>query len=302
MIRQDEVFFQLQAGDGARSRRPPATAPASASADAAARHVPRQPARPARPRRLAQSSRDRRKAGRCVLEGEHLVARLPATASAPPEYADRRRLGARRSAHRRAGARRAAGARRPGAADAVRRDCRAAGRRRRARGDRDAARRRRRRPRGSRCCSRICRIPGNVGTILRTAAAAGVEQVLLSKHCAFAWSPKVLRAGAGRAFPDDGRRRRRPGGVGRRSFAAAGGRVVALDASRRRTAIRRAAGDAAGARRRQRRRGPVAMRCSLCADARVTIPMPGGMESLNAAAAAAVALFECVRRALQENR
>jgi len=30
--------------------------------------------------------------------------------------------------------------------------------------------------------------------------------------------------------------------------------------------------------------------------AKVTIPMPGGMESLNAAAAAAVALFECVRR------
>src|SRR5438132_10196174 len=42
--------------------------------------------------------------------------------------------------------------------------------------------------------------PGNVGTILRTAAAAGVEQVLLSKHCAFAWSPKVLRAGQGAHF------------------------------------------------------------------------------------------------------
>ena len=32
------------------------------------------------------------------------------------------------------------------------------------------------------------------------------------------------------------------------------------------------------------------------ADARITIPMPGGAESLNAAAAAAVVLFECVRR------
>jgi TrmH family RNA methyltransferase len=32
------------------------------------------------------------------------------------------------------------------------------------------------------------------------------------------------------------------------------------------------------------------------ADARVTIPMPGGAESLNAAAAAAVVLFECVRQ------
>jgi TrmH family RNA methyltransferase len=32
------------------------------------------------------------------------------------------------------------------------------------------------------------------------------------------------------------------------------------------------------------------------ASTRATIPMPGGMESLNAAAAAAVTLFECVRR------
>src|SRR5438067_4276296 len=42
--------------------------------------------------------------------------------------------------------------------------------------------------------------PGNVGTMLRSAAAAGVAQVLLSKHCAFAWSPKVLRAGQGAHF------------------------------------------------------------------------------------------------------
>ncbi len=42
--------------------------------------------------------------------------------------------------------------------------------------------------------------PGNVGAMIRTAAAAGVEQVLLSRHCAFAWSPKVLRAGQGAHF------------------------------------------------------------------------------------------------------
>ena len=39
--------------------------------------------------------------------------------------------------------------------------------------------------------------PGNVGAILRTAQAAGVEQVLLSSACADVWSPKVLRAGMG---------------------------------------------------------------------------------------------------------
>src|SRR4029453_4055366 len=45
--------------------------------------------------------------------------------------------------------------------------------------------------------------PGNIGSILRSAAAAGVAQVLLSKHCAFAWSPKVLRAGQGAHFAVD---------------------------------------------------------------------------------------------------
>ncbi|MCB6183611.1 RNA methyltransferase [Leeia sp. TBRC 13508] len=42
--------------------------------------------------------------------------------------------------------------------------------------------------------------PGNVGSILRTAAAAGVSQVVLSTACADAWSPKVLRAGMGAHF------------------------------------------------------------------------------------------------------
>ena len=42
--------------------------------------------------------------------------------------------------------------------------------------------------------------PGNVGTILRICAAAGVSRVLLSTGCAAAWSPKVLRGGQGAHF------------------------------------------------------------------------------------------------------
>ena len=42
--------------------------------------------------------------------------------------------------------------------------------------------------------------PGNIGTILRSAAAAGVGQVVLSADCADVWSPKVLRAGMGAHF------------------------------------------------------------------------------------------------------
>jgi len=42
--------------------------------------------------------------------------------------------------------------------------------------------------------------PGNLGTILRTAAAAGVKQVFLSSGSASAWSPKTLRSGMGAHF------------------------------------------------------------------------------------------------------
>ena len=41
---------------------------------------------------------------------------------------------------------------------------------------------------------------GNVGAILRSAAAFGIRHAVLGKGCADAWSPKVLRAGAGAHF------------------------------------------------------------------------------------------------------
>jgi len=42
--------------------------------------------------------------------------------------------------------------------------------------------------------------PGNLGTILRTAVAAGIRHAFLSPQCALAWSPKTLRAGMGAHF------------------------------------------------------------------------------------------------------
>lgn len=42
--------------------------------------------------------------------------------------------------------------------------------------------------------------PGNVGTLLRTAAAAGITQIICSKGTASIWSPRVLRAGMGAQF------------------------------------------------------------------------------------------------------
>ncbi len=42
--------------------------------------------------------------------------------------------------------------------------------------------------------------PGNLGSLLRSAAAAGIENVFCSQGTAFAWSPKVMRAGMGAHF------------------------------------------------------------------------------------------------------
>ncbi|MCC6193541.1 MAG: RNA methyltransferase [Burkholderiales bacterium] len=133
--------------------------------------------------------------------------------------------------------------------------------------------------------------PGNVGTLLRTAAAAGVEQVLLSPRCAFAWSPKALRAGQGAHFLttliEDVEL---PGWA--RAFR---GQVIvtAADAANDlyATALREPWAVVIG-----NEGAGVSPALAAEADVRVAVPMPGGTESLNAAAAAAVVLFELVRR------
>lgn len=55
---------------------------------------------------------------------------------------------------------------------------------------------------GSQTCVFLERIqdPGNVGAILRSAAAFGIADIVLGRGCADAWSPKVLRAGMGAHF------------------------------------------------------------------------------------------------------
>jgi len=133
--------------------------------------------------------------------------------------------------------------------------------------------------------------PGNVGSIIRSAAAAGVAQVLLSPQCAFAWSPKTLRAAQGGhfhldIFEDVDLAAWATGYGGAVVAAVASGGISLFDADLTGPAALAIGNEGSG------------LSHALHAAARiaVTIPMPGGFESLNAASAAAICLFERVRQ------
>jgi TrmH family RNA methyltransferase len=140
------------------------------------------------------------------------------------------------------------------------------------------------------------RDPGNLGTMLRTATAAGVNAVLLTPGSVDPFSPKVLRAGMGAHF-------RIP--IQNMEWEEVARLVhdhhlhVYLAAARQgqphtRADLRRPlaliiGGEAEGAGSSGRG----------LADECVHIAMPGRVESLNAAAAAAILLFEVVRQRLE---
>ena len=124
--------------------------------------------------------------------------------------------------------------------------------------------------------------PGNVGTLLRTADAFGAF-VALSPGCADPTGPKALRASAGAVFrvptlPFDEAPGRRIGLV-----AHGGERLDELELGPGTTFLLGA----------EREGLPAEVDC----DVRATIPTSGPAESLNVAAAGAVALYELARRA-----
>ena len=134
--------------------------------------------------------------------------------------------------------------------------------------------------------------PGNLGSILRSAAAAGIDLAWLTFGCAQAWSPKALRAGMGAHF----RLRIRERVDVLAGLAAYQGKVVAADTGGKSRNLFDAD-----------LRGPVAwflgaegqgVSSALLAraDEILCIPMMEGIESLNVGAAAAVCLFEQMRQ------
>ena len=136
------------------------------------------------------------------------------------------------------------------------------------------------------------RDPGNLGTILRSAEAAGVTRLLLVRGCVDPWSPKVLRAGMGAHF-----RLSLQSGV---SWAEAGqqlvGRLLWLADVRGATAYDLVDWTARCALAIGGETSGFSPEAAALATGRVTIPMAGATESLNAAMAATVLLFEVARQ------
>lgn len=140
------------------------------------------------------------------------------------------------------------------------------------------------------------RDPGNLGTLLRTGLAAGVQGVLLAPGSTDAWSPKVLRAGMGAHFrlpihtltwaEIEQTTKIRSAPPLTLYLAASEGGQSAWQADLRSPLALIVGSEAEGAGTKAR----------LHADLSLSIPMPGGSESLNAAVAAAILMFEVVRQ------
>lgn len=135
--------------------------------------------------------------------------------------------------------------------------------------------------------------PGNLGSILRSAAAAGCDAVFLSAGCADAWSPKVLRAAMGGHFALS---------IHENSDLIAltrgfGGKILAASLQAERSLygcdLRGKLGFAIG-----NEGAGLSKDLQDAVQERFIIPMPGKVESLNAAAATAVCLFEAMRQRL----
>ena len=148
-------------------------------------------------------------------------------------------------------------------------------------------------PREAACCLLLEDIqdPGNLGSILRSAAAAGVEHVLLSRGCADPWSPRVLRAAMGAHFflnvveasdlP---------------AFAGAyQGQVVATAAAAARSIFELDLKQSTAFLIGNEGAG-LSAQLLATANVQAAVPMPGGVESINVAAASAICLFERVRQ------
>jgi TrmH family RNA methyltransferase len=136
------------------------------------------------------------------------------------------------------------------------------------------------------------RDPGNLGTLLRSAAASGVQAVILAPGTTDPYSPKVVRSAMGAHFRlpvrsldwDAIAALCKPRLWVLLAEAAQG--TPAWQLNLRQPLALIVGGEAEGASRT----------AAQLADTLITIPMPGESESLNAAMAGSILLFEIVRQ------
>jgi TrmH family RNA methyltransferase len=133
--------------------------------------------------------------------------------------------------------------------------------------------------------------PGNLGSMLRSAAAAGCDAVFLSPGCADAWSPKVLRAAMGGHFALKIHELQDLPGVaktftGMLLATTLQGKLSLYDCDLSGNLAFLVGNEGAG----------LSGELLNLATQRITIPMHGKVESLNAAAATAICLFEAARQ------
>lgn len=133
--------------------------------------------------------------------------------------------------------------------------------------------------------------PGNLGSMLRSAAAAGCDAVFLSPACADAWSPKVLRAAMGGHFFLHIHEQQDLPMVAKTFPGALLATSLHTDLSLYDSDLRGNVALLIGNEGAGLSDGLLSL-----ATQKITIPMHNKIESLNAAAAAAICLFEVVRQ------
>ena len=136
--------------------------------------------------------------------------------------------------------------------------------------------------------------PGNLGTIFRTAEAAGVTGILLSKDCVDVYNPKVIRSTMGAVFrmpflyvEDLPEKIKELQKKSIKTYAAHLRGENAYDEEDYTTGCAFLIGNEGNGLRDE---------VADCADCLIRIPMEGEAESLNAAVAAAVLMFEAGRQ------
>ncbi len=137
--------------------------------------------------------------------------------------------------------------------------------------------------------------PGNVGTLFRTAEAAGVTGIMLTRGCADPMSPKALRASAGSAFrvphvldlSTDDLLALLPPAIRLAAAVSTPGALSVFETSFTRPSAVALGAEGSG----------LDARLEANAAMRIRVPFAAKVESLNVAAAGAVILFEMARQA-----